>query len=572
MKKQTLALLSLFLGFGLLTSCQGEQTSSPDDSSHSPSTPASPSSPSEPSSSLPDSSSPSSSTTSPEPEPEPWTPGSEALENADQPENAPSALLGPLNELRKSEGRQVLPSIGNLNLLVVPIEFSDDATTDFDDTFVFAEGMTEMADDLFFGTDSSANLPSVKDFYEESSLGSLLLDGVVSPIITIDESLTSAATTIQNQGVNAYLANLASTIYDYLFVEETRTYDPAMFDGDGNGQIDGLILLNPLFPSLFIDYGDDSYNAAATDYVLFSDSYSAPIDSLGYTSIYDAILPAYMLQMAGISYYSDPDSHFFINTVGSMLGLENYYDNTGNSTTGTYRSPLAMTDRMDGYIGDHNPFSKYQLGWIEPTSVFTPENIGEGMTVTLSKDEPLLLSYDEFGLYGEYLLVDFYSPTGLDEADSVYPYIYGRSTFSVPGVRVYEVNSTLVREENGTYLPYSGNPDYDATYTASDGTEKNYGYYYRHSNESINPLADYGIIDFEPLLSLLSKKGSNRHITDMNVALGNDDLFLEGDSFGEGLVPGFYSDFAFDSGTKLGLTFTVDAVDDSSATITIKRA
>lgn len=457
-----------------------------------------------------------------------------------------------------------MPSLGEVNLLVVPIVFPED------DEFPFDEKMASSLKDFFFG--NNGTLPSVKDFYEQSSQENLILNGVVSPIITLEQSRDAAASVIYSQGVDAYLSSLTNYVYNYLFTASTRTYDPAMFDGDGNGKIDGLVLVNPLWSSMFVDYGDNSANALASDYTRFSNTYSAPVDSMTYISYFDSLLPAVYLMQAGIPYYQDSDTHFFINAIGAMMGLESYYDFTGTSM-GTYRAPLAMTDRMDGYIGDHNPFSKYQLGWLAPKEMITPASVSEeGTTITVHKNELVLLSYDDVDLYGEYLILDLYTPTGLDAADAKYPYIYGRSTFSKAGIRLYEVDSTLVREENGLYLPYSGTPDYESTYVASNGSSKEYGYYYRHSNEGVNPLSSYGIIDSEPLLSLLSKNGSNRHLTDMNVALTDDDLFHQGDSFTGNGVPGFYEGFTFDSGKELGLTFTVDSLSNDGATITIRRA
>ena len=223
-------------------------------------------------------------------------------------------------------------------------------------------------------------------------------------------------------------------------------------------------------------------------------------------------------------------------------------------------------------INSPTTVSQTILGWSASTA--NTDKYGGSVDVTVSAESPIVLSYADDGLYGEYLLVDLYTPTGLNQADAKEPYIYGRSTFSKAGIRVYEVNSTLARGRENQYVPYVGEPDYEATYLSANGSQQKYSYAYRHSNSSVNPLSEYGIMDKEPLLSLLSKKGMNRHITDFNVSLSDDDLFHAGDAFDQGDVPGFYKDFAFDSGTALGITFTVKSIDEASgsAVLTLRRA
>ena len=561
-KKKTIGLSSLLLCLAVLAGCQGQESSPSSSTSTVP--------PSTPNSSVSSSSTPGSSSSSSTP----WTPGSDALEDAKQPEvKDPIGARSALNRLNASQGKPGMPSLGDVNLLVVPVQLSDQE----DISEVFDDQLLKNLDGTFFG--EGADFPSVKEFYEESSGYSLHLDGVTTPVVEIEETLDDAIATIGSKGMAGFLSGVTSEVYDYLFVDETRTYDPADFDSDDDGKIDGIVLVNPMLSLLVYQMfgisstGDTSYDALLSDASLFEDSLSAPVNSVSWTSVFASLY--YSIIHYGLEQIPlIPDSHFYINFVGAMMGLDSYYDFTGNSTTGTYRAPLAMTDRMDGYIGDHNPFSKYQLGWLSP-SVYTPENVpAEGVDVTVSAESPIVLSYADDGLYGEYLLVDLYTPTGLNQADAKEPYIYGRSTFSKAGIRVYEVNSTLARGRENQYVPYVGEPDYEATYLSANGSQQKYSYAYRHSNSSVNPLSEYGIMDKEPLLSLLSKKGMNRHITDFNVSLSDDDLFHAGDAFDQGDVPGFYKDFAFDSGTALGITFTVKSIDEASgsAVLTLRRA
>ena len=543
--KPAFGLISLFLGFGLLTSCQtGTSESTPVPPSSTTPAPNSSETSSNPSNSS-DSSTGTSSSSS----------GSSLVEANGQ--------LSAINKLRASQGLTTMPSLGQVNILVVPVQFA--ASTDSQENLTFSEAMTNDLNSAFFGEANA--VPSVKAFYEESSYGKLTIGGVTAPVVTLADTLNEAMHTVSAQGISTYLESTVSTVYSTLFEGEDKVYDLSDFDSDDDGKVDAMVLVNPL-PSLILlgqSTGDDNVDAMLSDIAAFGGEKSN-VDAFAWTSAYC------MEYLAYLNDSKDIDSHFYVNLVGSMVGLDSYYDYTGNSSTNTYRAPLAMIDRMDGYIGDHNPFSKYQLGWAEPEYI-TPEDVSEkGKTITISKGQSIALSYKDQGLYGEYLLLDLYTPDGLDGLDSKSVYLYGRKEFSTSGVRVYEVNSSLVRGKDSLYVPYKGTPDYDATYTLSDGTKAKYVYDFAHSNSSVNPLAEYGVIDPEPLISMLSSTGLNRHIVDYNYALGDSDLFQEGSTFTDSGIPGFYQDFRFDSGKELGLTFSVDKIEGQQVTLTIRRA
>lgn len=537
-KKKSIGLLFLSIPLLLLASCQSETSSSSSTSSSSQS-----------------SSLDSSSTTSSADSSTPWTPGEDFLDEADQPSVLdPQGSLSPLNVLRKTQGQTGFPTLGEANLLVVPVTLSDaDQYVIGNYPMSFSTTMLSEIEQVFFG--EGDEIPSVKEFYAESSQGKLSLDGVVTPLFTLEATLQETLNDISVNGIASFLEQLTNEVYDYFFVDSTRTYNPQDFDSDDDGKIDGIFLVTPFLATAFGSSGDTALDALRNDYAISEGALSSPINSVSYVSGYDT----WLTSVLGTT--SEPDSHLYVTSLGTMMGLESYLDTVGDSTTGKLRTPLGLLDRMDGYIGDHNPFSKYQMGWIEPEFVTSADVPEEGLTKTVTKDHPLALSASKEGLYGEYLLVDFYAPTGLDSFDSQKPYLYGRHNFLSEGVRLYEVNSTLVYGDEDGYFPTSGTPE----------TDSGRVYAYRHSNSSVNPLSEYGIIDKEPLISQLSEEGRNRHILDSEVSLSDEDLFHEGDVFG--LMEGydFYKDFAFDSGAKLGLTFEVTSVSDESCTILIRR-
>ena len=144
--------------------------------------------------------------------------------------------------------------------------------------------------------------------------------------------------------------------------------------------------------------------------------------------------------------------------------------------------------------------------------------------------------------------------------------------FDKAGIRLYQVDSSLVRGYDSIYTKYNGELDFDAKYVLENGEEVAYVYDYAYSNNSSIKYPTSGEIYNYPLVSLLSKKGVNRHLVDYSNYLTSSDLFLEGDSFAtDSQIEGFYRNFAFHNEEKLGISFKVDKIENNTATITFRR-
>ncbi len=476
------------------------------------------------------------------------------IAGAEQPSvTDPQGERSLLNDLRATSDTNGLPSLGQANILVVPVNFNDD-----NETFILSDDEADDLDEAYFGASDS-----IASYYSTSSYGNLSLDGVVSPIVTLPETVDTYAFTAYYYGLEEVIAQITEYVYDYLFVE-TGTYDIADFDADDDGKVDYISLCYSWSNTASVD---NSTLQTLLGYLL--DDGEIFHDSLGD----DILVNSASWSSARVSAAEGNEDRLarYVYTSGLSLGLEDYSDSTVSDFSGLARAPLGHIDAMDGYGGDHNPFSKYQLGWTDPT-VITPANVGaSGTTLTINasvnSDDVILLSYEDQGEFGEYLLIDLYSPTSLNEYSANNNNTEGRKNFSEAGIRVYKVNSNLAYLYNDWY--YEFEDEYDFT----SGEE----YTYAYSNDSVNPLYDYGITENFALCELLDASGSNRHMTDESVELSNDSLFHEGDTFGgESIIPGFYEDFKFDGsgydGEYLGLTFTIDSLSSTSATITIREA
>jgi hypothetical protein len=145
-----------------------------------------------------------------------------------------------------------------------------------------------------------------------------------------------------------------------------------------------------------------------------------------------------------------------IHETGHKLGLEDYYDyaidDGSNNEWG-----LGGADMMDASVGDHNPFSKLLLGWIEPKVVT------EGMDVSLqpyitSGDALIITNHWNGTLFDEYLIAMYYTPTGLYEGLEDY-FFDGQS-----GLILYHVDARLGPNQSENYPTYFLNNNTDSTH------------------------------------------------------------------------------------------------------------
>ncbi|UKI50358.1 MAG: hypothetical protein L6U99_02655 [Clostridium sp.] len=102
------------------------------------------------------------------------------------------------------------------------------------------------------------------------------------------------------------------------------------------------------------------------------------------------------------------NTYTIIHEFSHILGVDDYYD-TSYLVTDT---PLLNLDVMDATRGDHNPFTKFYLGFINKSKIVTTNS-----SVTLSlKDygktgDTIILAnnFDEkLGIYQEYYVLMYY--------------------------------------------------------------------------------------------------------------------------------------------------------------------
>ncbi len=232
-------------------------------------------------------------------------------------------------------GEQLLwgmPSSGTNKVLILLIDFPEYAHS------VSYATMSNMV----LGTGNPANYPreSLKSYYMRSSYSNLVIEGTVLDWYTLSHSRTWYTDTYgEGNNCNLEIIKEAVDFYD-------TSIDYSQFDNNNDGQIDYFVVFwtGPTGPWASFWWG--------YMWSLFSDN----------------------LSRDGVRFYSfswqweSDRPTVVIHETGHALGLPDYYDYDGNVGPD---GGVGGLDMMDANRGDHNAFSKFMLGWIEPTYVVT---------------------------------------------------------------------------------------------------------------------------------------------------------------------------------------------------------
>jgi hypothetical protein len=223
--------------------------------------------------------------------------------------------------------------------------------------------------------------------------------------------------------------------------------DLSQFDQNDDGYIDAFEMVYKNDTSI---YKWDGRNGSATSvWGNFTDFCTNDYPSTSHVNAGLFFWSQYSLCFPG--YYHDQiDTHTLIHETGHILGLNDYYSDSNHDL------PMGGVDMMDHKVGDHSAFSKMLLGWTSPRVV---DGTLSDFSISLSSFEKtgdcLLVrdtNLDSWNNtpYDEYLLLQYYTPTGLNEKDSAgYGEWSGENyghggTYAKAGLEVYHVDARLI--------------------------------------------------------------------------------------------------------------------------------
>ncbi|MDF2700255.1 MAG: hypothetical protein K0Q49_1811 [Haloplasmataceae bacterium] len=363
----------------------------------------------------------------------------------------------------------LLPSTGDVNILVIPIQFPNDK-------FMLSE--LNRINYGFFGDGS--RYETLKSYYQESSYGALNISGTVLSPYTAANNYSYYENYYSRNNEDSYGVDVLIEELMAYYLDNNPNLDLSPFDSEGDHYIDGVHLVY----SAPIDYVQEDPIYWAYQYYYMPTSGTENED---YHYWGDYGIDSYVF--SGVDFlneYNTENAWTIIHETGHLFGLEDYYDYTVDSDNN--KGGLGGIDMMDNTIGDHNPFSKLLLDWIDPIVV------SDTTTIKIDKYETsgdaIIVASEFDSIFDEYFILNYYTPTGLNEENTY---------LNESGLIMYDVKS---------YLP----TDYENL--------SEFSYYFLNNNsDSINKL-----------ISIVEADGKN-DISKYNNLATNSDLLQEGDSF-----------------------------------------
>jgi M6 family metalloprotease-like protein len=478
-----------------------------------------------------------------------------------------TATLGGMSyrDVRIKEGyATAMPSTGLVNMLVIPIQFTD-ATCQ-----VILEGCQQTKDNIdtaFFGASSDLPWHSVASYYHASSYGQLTIEGMVTDWFT---PTITAVELSNNRGL------LGSQVIQPAISDFKQTYPGRVldFDQDEDGYLDAVYFIYSLpFDPEGEEFGEDkdvfwafvAYQGGAANVV------SPTLFHYGWSSYQFMYEDGYYQRSANgkVEWSEDNepiffpwkddqgrrtiDAHVYIHEVGHLLGLLDYY--SYDRSKGDW-GPSGALDMMDYNIGDHNGFSKVVLGWIPPTFVSQPGTI---VLPTIATQPSLLMltKPNPTTMMDEYILIEFYQPIGLNQKDSQASFAgrYPRM-FTASGLKIYHIDARVAQIKVTSQGVVFDQYVKDMVHTSG------YRYQLAHSNTvSRNAI---GTNPHFKLIHLLEPTRINtfKH----NGFATNATLFQTGMGFNQSNLP-----FYFNDGTRLPWQLTVGEITPQGITLHVSR-
>ena len=323
-------------------------------------------------------------------------------------------------------------------LLVAPIKFTKDST-DTNDTIDATDALLDKIRITFTGTkeetDAVGGNISVQEFYSQSSFGKGAFDVVMIPT-WIDFGMTAKeyAGSTRTAGVTAaekvrtwYIAEYNKTDHGVLGADAYSLDD---LDSDDDGFID-LIWNVYAYPYA---QNDTSFWWA---YVTYTGNAAGSLKS---PTVQTLAWASTNFMSEGANGY---ESRTFIHETGHTLGLDDYYDYNKQW------SPCGGIDYMDQNVGDHNSYSKFALGWVNPW-ILKEEDLEGGKVAEITLRDAsktgdcLVLASPNYNntAFDEYLMVELVGPYGLCKSD--YTNKYG---FTVPGIRIWHIDARATKTD-----------------------------------------------------------------------------------------------------------------------------
>jgi M6 family metalloprotease-like protein len=428
-----------------------------------------------------------------------------------------------------------LPYKGDVNLLVLPVDFTDYTANELDGKN--GKNAHAVIENAFFGHEGATQWESVASYYDKVSYGQLKIRGEVAPWYTLPEEFSVEGIKDQlklnndRQAMAVKIMRQAVKNFKDQFPEKVSDYDL-----DDNGVIDAVYLVYSYNYETNAN-GNDGFFWA---YTTFDNIRSHDVSSEGpapYANAFTWSSFAFM-NINNSLFRNKPDTHTYIHETGHLLGLVDYY----NTNYLGKNNPLGGFDMMDFAVGDHTAFTKMLFEWTYPYVVTGP---GEIKIAPFNKSgDTILVSPNWNGnALDEYLLIEYYAPNGINRLDT-----FANSIYNLPtsyGVKVYHVDARTV------YVDTAVRPN---PFFYSDTVIKTPTMFEDLAHTNSDGAGNSGYFKDISLYQLLERSGNNTFVDGERAT--NDTLFTKGDIFGIDV----YNDFTFHSKGELPFNFEITSM------------
>ena len=460
-----------------------------------------------------------------------------------------------------------MPSIGEPHMLVVPLWFNDS------NKCIAEKNKDIILEDLnntFFGTSQSTGWESVSSYYEKESYGKCKITGEVLPWQNID---CDAATLEDKDSSNDNNVGkiLKEVINNWKINNPSKVKD---YDLDSNGVLDAVVLIYGYYDNKTIQEenlkyrlpipGEDNDNLWAYTYWL-QESNMKPNPE-------DPIPNSYMFASFDFMYDNTDrtvivDAHTYIHETGHLFGLEDYYNYA--DTTFSPEPQFAGKFSMQDYnVGGHDPHSIIGLGWTNPYVVYGNGEIKIRPFVS-SGDVILLPSTNDKSVFDEYILIELYSPTGVNQKDCSRTYksknIKGPNNV---GIRIWHVDARIITPDYSSSRSNTWSKKGITTYIEEGKTydilNSNTTYKENYSSYcSVLPSCrDYKLLE-------LVRKNDYTGLMQYK-SLSDEVMFYKGNSFVMSNYSGYFKNGTFNNESTVKYNVSIVDLSNDEATIQIE--
>lgn len=338
----------------------------------------------------------------------------------------------------KASFSQVMPSIGKAKPLVLLIDFPDYKRP----RFVEASDMEEA---LF----SLENQDSLAAYYYRSSYGNLTIDGTVLDWYRMEKERDAYETDreVIEEALGYYIEEKGLRLADY--------------DADEDGVVD----------SLFVLWAGNLDDESGIWSAAYRSSWNSSPEEWG------TKITGYIFVPGTTVWSSVPplicNTNSLTHETGHLLGLNDYYsydtsDRTDGGeayTGGALEGGLGGMDMMDSNTGEHNAFSKWLLGFLDPEvleydEIFTLKDREKEYRLRPSNEQGdaiFIKLRDDDTLFTELLVIEAVSPT-MNAGEL--------TRLEEPAVRILHVDASLQEEgQEGNWRGYGFRNDNSYTST-----------------------------------------------------------------------------------------------------------